>query len=182
MTDASSSRAEASASPPTRSSGSPASSSSLAGLALCEQKDDRLGRQPPSHEREHLCRGPIKPLDVIDEADQRALLRRVGQQAQNGEPDQKSIGLRARAQAKRGRQRVTLWRRQPFVDRPAVPRTADADRRTGSSISHSTPVARRIRQSSARSAAYSSSADLPIPGSPRSTNTALFPRRASASS
>ena len=43
------------------------------------------------------------------------LLRRVGQQAEHGEPDEKSIGLRARAQAKRGRQRVALWRRQPFA-------------------------------------------------------------------
>ena len=43
------------------------------------------------------------------------LLRRVGQQAEHGESDEKSIGLRARAQAKRGRHRVALRRRQPFA-------------------------------------------------------------------
>ena len=43
------------------------------------------------------------------------LLRGVGQQARDGQSDQKSIGLRAGAQAKRRRQRVALRRRQPFA-------------------------------------------------------------------
>ena len=81
-------------------------------LALCEQEDDGLGGQATGHECQHLDRGPIKPLDVIDKAEQRMLLRGVRQQAEHGEPDEKSIGLRARAQTERGRQRVTLWRRQ----------------------------------------------------------------------
>lgn len=42
-----------------------------------------------------------------------------------------------------------------------------------SSISASTPAARTTLQPSALSAVYSSSADLPIPASPRSTRTAL---------
>ena len=113
MTDASSSRAAGSGNPPNRSSGSPSQLLEPARLALCEEQDDRLRRQAPGDEREHLCRGAIKPLDVIDDADQRLLVRRVGQQAEHGQPDQKSIGLRARAQTERGRQRVTLWRRQP---------------------------------------------------------------------
>ena len=52
----------------------------------------------------------------------------------------------------------------------------------GSSISHSTPVARMTRQFSARLTAYSNRADLPIPGSPRTTRTALRPEFAVASS
>ena len=113
MTDASSSRAEASGNPPSRSSGSPASSSSPPGSRSANRRTTDSAGQAPGHEREHLGRGPIKPLDVIDQAEQRLLLRRVGEQAEHGQPDEKSIGLRARAQAERGRERVTLWRRQP---------------------------------------------------------------------
>ena len=51
------------------------------GLALCEQDEDRLGPQPPSNEREHLRRGSIKPLNIVDEADHGTVLRGVGQQA-----------------------------------------------------------------------------------------------------
>ena len=37
---------------------------------------DRVGRQPPSHEPQHLCRRPVQPLLVIDHADQRPLVGR----------------------------------------------------------------------------------------------------------
>ena len=154
MTDASSSRAEASGNPPTRSSGSPASSSTRPELAFREQEDDRLGRQPPRHEREHLGRGSIKPLDVIDQADQRCLLRRVGQQAENGEPDEKSIGLRARAQAKCGRHRVSLVAPATVLDGPGVRRTADADPRTEAP----SPIPPQLREGS----------DSPLRARPRS--------------
>jgi hypothetical protein len=60
-----------------RQVGQPGQLLELAGLALCEQEDNRLGRQPPSHEGEHLRRGSVKPLDVIDQADQWTLFRRV---------------------------------------------------------------------------------------------------------
>ena len=108
MTEASSSRAEASGSAPSRSSGRPARSSSAARVALGEEQDDRLGGQSPSHEGQHLGGGTIEPLDVIDGADQRLRLRRLGEQTQDRQSDQEPIGLRAGAQAERGRQRVAL--------------------------------------------------------------------------
>ena len=61
----------------------------------CEQQDNGLSGETTSHEREDLRRGLVQPLDVIDNADQRALLRRVGQQAEDGQPDQEAIGLYA---------------------------------------------------------------------------------------
>jgi hypothetical protein len=51
-----------------------------------------------------------------------------------------------------------------------------------SSISDSTPAARAIRNPEADSIAYSSSAVLPIPGSPRNTRALPIPPRAAASS
>jgi hypothetical protein len=113
MTDASSSRAAAFRQPADPQLGKSGQLVVPTGVALREQETDGLRGKASGHEGEHLCRGPIKPLDVIDDADQRMLLRRVGQQAEQGQSDQKSIWLRARAQPERGRHGVTLWRRQP---------------------------------------------------------------------
>ena len=55
----------------------------LAWLALREQQDNRLRQQPPRHEGEYLCRGPVKPLGVIDQAQQGPFLGGVGQQAEH---------------------------------------------------------------------------------------------------
>ena len=83
-------------------------------LALCEQKDDGLGGQATGHERQHLAEDRSSHWTSSTRQTQRMLLRRVREQAEHGEPDEESIGLRARAQAERGRQRVALWRRQPL--------------------------------------------------------------------
>ena len=49
----------------------------------------RLRLQPPSNERERLRRDSIKPLRVIDEADQRRLLRHLGKKAPRScQPDE----------------------------------------------------------------------------------------------
>ena len=114
MTDPSSIRAEASGNPPTRSSGSP-SVPRLHPLAFREHEDNRLRRQTPRHEREHLRRRPVKPLGVIDKAHQRMLLRGVREHAEHREPDEKSIGLRTGAQAEGDLQRPALRGRQPFA-------------------------------------------------------------------
>ena len=55
----------------------------LAGrLAHGEHQPDRLRAQPARHERQRLRRGAVEPLRIVHDADQRPLLRRVGQQAQ----------------------------------------------------------------------------------------------------
>ena len=94
MTDASRSRAGTSDSPPTRSAGSPANSPSRLGSRSAKSRTTDSAAETASHEREHLRRGPIKPLNVIDKADKRMLLRRVGQEAEHRQSDKKSIGLR----------------------------------------------------------------------------------------
>jgi hypothetical protein len=82
-----------------------------AGLALCEQQNNCLRGKAPSHEREHLCRRPVEPLDVVDNAEHWMLLRHVGEQTEHSQPDEKAIRPRARAEAQRGGQGVTLGRR-----------------------------------------------------------------------
>ncbi|MEV7629073.1 hypothetical protein [Actinoplanes sp. NPDC089786] len=47
---------------------------------------DLLGLQPPGDEREHLGRGVVEPLRVVDQAGQRAVLGRLGQQRQVASP------------------------------------------------------------------------------------------------
>ena len=54
--------------PPERQIRQPGQPVTLARLALGEQQDNRLRLQPPRHEREHLCRGPVKPLGIVNQA------------------------------------------------------------------------------------------------------------------
>ena len=79
-----------------------------------EQQQDRLGLQAPGDEGKHLCRRPIEPLGVVDQAQQRRLLGSLGHEAQRREADQEAIGLLARAQPERGLERVALRQRQPL--------------------------------------------------------------------
>ena len=50
---------------------------------LADREDDRhrLGEQPPRHEPEHLPRGLVQPLKVVDETQQRLLLGQLGERA-----------------------------------------------------------------------------------------------------
>ena len=85
----------------------------LARLALREQQDDRLRLQAPRHEREHLGRGPVKPLGVVNQAQQGPLLGGVGQQGKHRQADQEPVGLCPRAQPECRPERIALRRRQP---------------------------------------------------------------------
>jgi hypothetical protein len=51
----------------------------LSGVLL--DQGDRLGQQPAGRERQALYRRPVEPLRVIDQAGQRLVLCRGGQQA-----------------------------------------------------------------------------------------------------
>jgi hypothetical protein len=96
-----------------RQIGQPGQLVELARLALGEQQHYRLRVQAPRHEREHLGRGPVQPLGIIDQAQQRPLLGGVGEQAEHRQADQEPVGLRPRTHPERRPERVALRRRQP---------------------------------------------------------------------
>jgi hypothetical protein len=80
----------------------------VAGLAQREYQSHPLRQKAPCHERKRLHRHPIEPLRVVDDADERLLLGGVGEQAQDGQADQKAIRRGTGAHAERGVQRVAL--------------------------------------------------------------------------
>ena len=63
----------------------------VAGLAHGEHQRDPLGQQAPRHERQRLRGGPIEPLRVVDQADERLLLGHLGQQAQDRQADEEAV-------------------------------------------------------------------------------------------
>ena len=82
-------------------------------LARRDHQGDLLGEQPARHEPHRLRRGPVEPLRVIDHAQQRLLVRRVGQQAQRRQPHQKPVRRLPCPQSERHAERLTLRVRQP---------------------------------------------------------------------
>ncbi len=80
----------------------------VAGRAQREHQSDPLRQEAPRHERERLDRHPVKPLRVVDDADERLVLGHIGQQAEDGQADQEAIRRRAGAHAERDVQRVAL--------------------------------------------------------------------------
>ena len=56
----------------------------LAGrLPDCHEKQHRLGQQPSADEAQHLRRGSVQPLRIIDQTEQRPSSGHLGQQAQH---------------------------------------------------------------------------------------------------
>ena len=66
------------------------------------------------HERERLRRGPIQPLRIVHDADERALPGHLRQQAQDGQADREAIRSVPAPQAERGPERVVLRLGQPL--------------------------------------------------------------------
>ena len=77
MTDASNSRAPVVRQPLQRQIRQPGQFVRLARLTLREKQHNRLRLQAPRHERQHLCRGPVKPLGIINQTHQRPFLGSV---------------------------------------------------------------------------------------------------------
>ena len=77
-----------------------------------EQEPDRLCVKPPCHKRERPCRHLVQPLRVVDDTEQRTLLRGLREQGQERQPDEKPIRHWSVAQAERDLEGVTLWRRE----------------------------------------------------------------------
>lgn len=94
----------------------------LARLARREHQGHRFGQEAARHERERLGRCLVEPLGVVDEADQRLLLRGVRQQAQHRQANQQAVGRLAGRESERRGECVALgaWQvRQPFQQRYA---------------------------------------------------------------
>ena len=67
-----------------------------------------LRGQAPGYEGEGQLRSPVKPLRVVDDADQRLFPRRLRQEGQHRQTDQELIGSVPAPQAERAPQRVGL--------------------------------------------------------------------------
>ena len=80
----------------------------VAGFAQPEHQSHALRQEPPRHERERLRGHPVEPLRVVDDAYERLLLGRVGQQAQDRQSHEEAIRRRSGAEAERRAQRVAL--------------------------------------------------------------------------
>ena len=63
----------------------------IARCACGEHQADRFRVEAAGNEREDLGRGVIEPLFVIHQADQRLFLRRLGEQAQDGQGHEEAI-------------------------------------------------------------------------------------------
>ena len=126
----------------------------LAGLAHGEHQRDRLRQQAPRHEGEHLHRrlGPATARRRSGRA-AAAVLGRVGQQAQDREPDEEAIGRERRRQPERRPERVALRSAAAARDRSSSGAHSWCSPANGSSISDSTPAARATRQPSTRARA-----------------------------
>ena len=79
-----------------------------------EQHHHRLGEQPPRHEHQRLRRGPVQPLRIVDHAQQRPILRNLGEQAQGRQADQQPIRHRAGTQPERGGEGIALRTGDPI--------------------------------------------------------------------
>ena len=98
-------------------------------LAHGDHDRHRLGPHASRDEAEDLARGGIQPLRVLDEAEQRALLRHGRQQAEHGQSDEEPLRHRPTRRPTRPRARSAAVRRAPGARRAAVC-TTDGSPRT----------------------------------------------------
>ena len=76
-----------------------------------EHEQDALGHQAPAHEPQDLAGWFVKPLGVIDEADQWPSRGRFGEQTEHRETDEEPIWSVPRHNPERDLQRSLLWLR-----------------------------------------------------------------------
>ena len=150
-------------------------------LAGAEQDHDAVRAQAPGHEPQRVGRGLVEPVASSTRAEHRPAARRAPRAATGTRRRRGSAraGRRRRGRARRAAPRPAG--RQAVEVRERRPQRAGNSAAKGSSLSDSTPRAQRTCRSLACSRASSSSADLPIPGSPRTTSAALWPSRAASS-
>ena len=78
-------------------------------LARAEEDRHPFGDEPSSHERNRMRGWDVKPLCIVDQAQDRPGFGRGRQQRQCSRRDQEAIATFPRCQAKRRRQRLALW-------------------------------------------------------------------------
>ena len=78
------------------------------GVPPGEHERHGLGHQPAGDEAQNLGGGPVEPLGVVDHADERALGRRAGHEAEDGHAEQERVRGRAAPQAEDRAHRVAL--------------------------------------------------------------------------
>ncbi|CNF68500.1 Uncharacterised protein [Mycobacterium tuberculosis] len=86
----------------------------LADRAHDEHDGDPLGVEAPGGERDGARRRLVEPLRVVDDAEQRTVLRGLGEQAQHREPDEQRAGRGGLAQAECRLDRLALRCGQPL--------------------------------------------------------------------
>jgi hypothetical protein len=83
-------------------------------VAVGDQQRDRLGPQAAAGERQRRQRRRVRPVGVVDQAQQRPFPGVLRQQRERGHRDQEPVGGGARLQPERHPQRPRLRRRQPL--------------------------------------------------------------------
>jgi hypothetical protein len=73
-----------------------------------EEHHHRLRQQPACHERQRLRGGAVQPLRVVDHAQKRALLGRLGQQAEHSQANKEPVRRETLAQPECDFQRMAL--------------------------------------------------------------------------
>src|SRR4029079_16608330 len=81
----------------------------VARLAYREHHPNRLGHKTPSDEAHRPRRRSVQPLRIVEHTHERPFLRSLGQQTEDGQPDDEEVGRRLRAEPERRLERVTLW-------------------------------------------------------------------------
>jgi hypothetical protein len=80
----------------------------IAGATHREHHGDGVGHHASRHELQRLHRSPVQPLHVVDQAHQRPLDGRLGEQRQDRQTDQEAIRRAPFTQPERGLQRILL--------------------------------------------------------------------------
>jgi hypothetical protein len=80
----------------------------LARLADSNEDEHRLGQDPSRYKPENLRRRCIEPLPIVDDAEERTILRDLSQQAERCQGNQEAIRRIAHYQAERETKRVLL--------------------------------------------------------------------------
>ncbi|MCZ7424197.1 hypothetical protein O7607_00490 [Micromonospora sp. WMMA1949] len=85
------------------SSGNPGERKAVAvvGVAHPEQEGQPFGPHPSGHEGQDLRRSLIQPLRVVDETQQRLFFGDLGQQVEDGQPDQEPVRCGASVESER---------------------------------------------------------------------------------
>ncbi len=124
----------------------------IARLPRREQHHHRLRHQPSRDERESLRGRPVQPLGIVHHTQDRAPLRGLRQQTQDGQADEQAIRHHPGVQPERCLKRIALRTREPI--KPIEQRRAQLVKRRERQLHlRLHPVARRTLRSGAEAIA-----------------------------